>query len=78
MFLQETIQGKTPLMYAIESRDVALVEDILHTVGAEKARTLVTAAAKNGNTCLHWAAGLNLAKQEKQRLLRCIIIAGGK
>ncbi|XP_059144047.1 uncharacterized protein LOC131931315 [Physella acuta] len=74
---QEAIQGKTPLMYAIESRDVTLVEEILRTVGAEKARALVTAAAKNGNTCLHWAAGLSLAKQEKQRLLRCIIIAGG-
>ncbi|CAL1540572.1 unnamed protein product, partial [Lymnaea stagnalis] len=76
---QDTIQGKTALMYAIQSHDVALVEDILQMVGAEKARSLVTAMDRKGNTCLHLAAGLQqpIKTDEKQRLLRCIILAGG-
>ncbi|KAI8775182.1 NF-kappa-B inhibitor delta [Biomphalaria glabrata] len=73
----QELQGRTPLMLAIQSRDVALVESILHLVGPVMARTLVTAADKKGLTCLHIAAGLTLEPNEKKRLLQCIITAGG-
>uniref|UniRef100_A0A0B6ZYH9 Uncharacterized protein n=1 Tax=Arion vulgaris TaxID=1028688 RepID=A0A0B6ZYH9_9EUPU len=76
--IQDTIQGKTPLMYAIQSRDVSLVEQILQQVGAERARVLVNDKAKKDMTCLHFAAAeLRLESSQKKRLLRCIIVAGG-
>ncbi|KAH9504234.1 hypothetical protein Btru_064425, partial [Bulinus truncatus] len=76
-FKLQEIQGRTPLMLAIQSKDVSLVESILNLVGPVTARTLVTASDKKGLTCLHIAAGLPLNTQEKKRLLQCIITAGG-
>ncbi|BFZ25618.1 hypothetical protein BsWGS_28657 [Bradybaena similaris] len=75
--LHDTIQGKTPLMFAIQSKDVSLVEDILQQVGAERARELVNDRAKKDMTCLHFAAELRLESSQKKKLLRCIIVAGG-
>ncbi|CAG5131700.1 unnamed protein product, partial [Candidula unifasciata] len=77
LHLHDTIQGKTPLMLAIQSRDVSLVEAILQQVGAEEARRLVSVRAKKDMTCLHFAAELRLESSLKKRLLRCIIVAGG-
>lgn len=70
--------GRTPLMFAIQSGDVALVEYMLRLAGADRARDLVSMTTKRGLNCLHFAAERkNLAGEEKRRLMRKIILAGG-
>ncbi|GFR83986.1 ankyrin-3 [Elysia marginata] len=70
--------GKTPLMFAIQSGDIALVEYMLRHTEADTARDLVGMTTNRGNTCLHFAAQLrNVAVEEKRRLLRKLILAGG-
>ncbi|RUS70091.1 hypothetical protein EGW08_022147 [Elysia chlorotica] len=69
---------KTPLMFAIQSGDVALVEYLMERAGVEGARRLVTMTTKHGMNCMHFAAQLRKKLgEEKRRLLRKLILAGG-
>ncbi|GFO08823.1 hypothetical protein PoB_003532800 [Plakobranchus ocellatus] len=77
LFLKDSITGRTPLMFAIQSGDVGLVEDLLQKAGADAARKMVNQVNKRGLTCLHFAAQLKLPVDEKRHLLRAIILAGG-
>ncbi|XP_005106848.1 uncharacterized protein LOC101848541 [Aplysia californica] len=74
---KDNLQGMTPLMFAIKTRDVHLVEEMLKAVGAANARGLVTHRARAGQTCLHFVAQLRTESAMKQNLMRMIIHAGG-
>ena len=66
------------MMFAVQSGDVLLVKYMLKEAGADGARDLVTMATRRGMTCLHFAAQLrNVADEEKRRLMRDLIQAGG-
>ena len=56
--LQDQKSGKTPLMYAIEQRDLLLVETILSCIEPSKMRNVVRTQAFDGSSCLKIAEGL--------------------
>ena len=58
LYLQDKKSGKTPLMYAIEHRDISLVETILSAVEPSKLRNLVKTQAFDGSSCLKIAEGI--------------------
>ena len=57
-FFQDKKSGKTPLMYAIEHRNLALVETILSTVEPSKVRSVVKRQAFDGSSCMKIAEGI--------------------
>ena len=57
-FFQDQKSGKTPLMYAIEQRDLLLVETILECIDPSKMRNVVRTQAFDGSSCLKIAEGL--------------------
>lgn len=76
--LQEVKSDKTPLMMAVESKDIRVVELFLQTAGVLKARELVNQQTRAGNSSLHIAAGLQyVAENIKKQLLSLLIRFGG-
>lgn len=55
---QDKKSGKTPLMYAIEHRNISLVETILGAVDHSKVRNVVKTQAFDGSSCLKIAEGI--------------------
>lgn len=55
---QDKKSGKTPLMYSIEHRSIALVETILSAVEPSKMRNVVKTQAFDGSSCLKIAEGI--------------------
>ncbi|XP_045209596.2 uncharacterized protein LOC123561357 isoform X2 [Mercenaria mercenaria] len=55
---QDKKSGKTPLMYAIEQKNLALVDTILRTVDPDKVKNVVKTQAFDGSSCLKIAEGL--------------------
>lgn len=56
--LPDRCSGKTPLMYAIESKDYSMVEAILKAVESSKIPELLKAKTFDGRTCMKIADGL--------------------
>ena len=49
---QDKKSGKTPLMYAIEQKNLALVDTILRSVHPDKVKNVVKTQAFDGSSCL--------------------------
>ncbi|XP_033757941.1 uncharacterized protein LOC117340283 [Pecten maximus] len=72
---QDKKNGKTPLMYAIEKRDTALVERMLSMFeSGEKLRNIIKFQTLDGSTCIKIAEGLKADFQPEnwQRLLNTL------
>ncbi|XP_069115493.1 uncharacterized protein [Argopecten irradians] len=72
---QDKKNGKTPLMYAIEKRDTALVERMLSMFeSGEKLRNIIKFQTLDGSTCIKIAEGLKADFQPDnwQRLLNTL------
>lgn len=55
---QDKKSGKTPLMYAIEQKNLELVDTILRSVHPDKVKNVVKTQAFDGSTCLKLAESL--------------------
>ncbi|XP_013420915.1 uncharacterized protein LOC106181160 [Lingula anatina] len=66
--------GKTPLHYAIESKDVDLVKKMLEIKGSDQ---ILKIKAFDENTCLHIAAGLQMPDVDThKRMIRLLMNKG--
>ncbi|CAL1546699.1 unnamed protein product [Lymnaea stagnalis] len=72
--LQTQQSGKTALMYALESRDLELIEKTLHQVDPSKLASYLKTQAFDGSTCYKIAELLkqNLHPADQQRLSNCL------
>ncbi|OWF40053.1 uncharacterized protein LOC110464266 [Mizuhopecten yessoensis] len=72
---QDKKNGKTPLMYAIEKRDIALVERMLNMFDSgAKLRNIIKSQTFDGSTCIKIAEGLKAEFQPDiwQRLINTL------
>ena len=69
--------GKTALMYALESRDIVLIENIVALVDPARLRTYLKTQAFDGSTCLRIMENLQrgLDSSSRQRLHACLKIS---
>ncbi|XP_052806938.1 nuclear factor NF-kappa-B p100 subunit-like [Mya arenaria] len=75
--IREQSSSKTPLMMAVETRDLDLITDFLAGFPAERRRKMLQEQTRGGDTCLHLAAGLSrLESQQKVVLLRMLVTNG--
>lgn len=72
--------GKTALMYALECRDVSLVEDMVSLIDPVRLRTFLKTPAFDGSTCTRIAENLRFALNPEscQRLFACLRINGSR
>lgn len=75
--LADPRSGKTPLMMAVETKDLRVVSLFL-SQDVDQVRQLVNMQNKAGNSALHLAAGLRgVTENAKGQMLRMLIMAGG-
>ncbi|KAL4229320.1 hypothetical protein ACF0H5_012362 [Mactra antiquata] len=75
--IRDQSSSKTPLMLALETRDIQLVEEFMNSFPAERCRIMMQEQTRSGDTCLHIAAGLSrITKNDKLKLLRLLVING--
>ena len=66
-------------MFAVETKDVRVVDLILRAVGVDGSRELLNMPNWAGNTAVHLAAGLHsVAAEVKEQILRRLIQFGGE
>ncbi|XP_070202976.1 uncharacterized protein [Littorina saxatilis] len=70
--------GKTALMYALESRDISLIENIVALIDPARLRTYLKSQAFDGSTCLRINENIQrgLDEASRQRLNACLKING--
>lgn len=78
MYFQGKKSGKTALMYALESRDISLIENIVALIDPARLRTYLKSQAFDGSTCLRINENIQrgLDEASRQRLNACLKING--
>ena len=66
LVLQDKKSGKTPIHYAIERRDLCLLETLMEMAGSGLLPSLLRERTFDGNTSLHYAVGLTNMPEEEQ------------
>ncbi|XP_033758573.1 uncharacterized protein LOC117340902 [Pecten maximus] len=78
--LAEDCSSKTPIILAIDTRDYHLVKSFINCVEEEKEkdmiRCILETCTRAGDTPLHIAAGANILKEDKVKLLRLLVNRG--
>ncbi|XP_060083526.1 uncharacterized protein LOC132562778 [Ylistrum balloti] len=78
--LMEDCSSKTPIIMAIDTRDYNLVKTFINCVEEEKEkdmiRCILETCTRAGDTPLHIAAGANIVKEDKVKLLRLLVNRG--
>ncbi|OWF45560.1 uncharacterized protein LOC110456873 [Mizuhopecten yessoensis] len=78
--LAEDCSSKTPIIMAIDTRDYDLVKTFVNCVEQEKEkdmiRCILETCTRAGDTPLHIAAGANILKPDKVKLLRLLVNRG--
>ncbi|XP_069115487.1 uncharacterized protein [Argopecten irradians] len=78
--LAEDCSSKTPIIMAIDTRDYSLVKSFLNCVEEEKdkdmIRCILETCTRAGDTPLHIAAGANILKEDKVKLIRLLVNRG--
>ncbi|KAK3107292.1 hypothetical protein FSP39_011244 [Pinctada imbricata] len=75
----EETTSKTPVMLAIETRDIDLIKLFLDAEDSTKQAFIhdrLQAITRGGDTPLHIAAGVNMKRKEKMKLLRILVRSG--
>jgi hypothetical protein len=78
LVVQDQRSGRTPLMFAVETKDLQLVSLFINSVEVDQARKLINMQNKAGNSAVHLAAGLRVENDfVKGQMLRMLIMSGG-
>lgn len=71
--------GKTALMYALESRNISLIEHVVTLIDSIQLRTYLRSQAFDGNSCMRILENIqrDMSQEHRQRLHACLKLTTG-